>query len=896
MFRTAPLLMVLLATTASAGEPLVLAGKGTRSVLITADNWKQGTWCDWGGHFILQRYFELITGVNVPVVAAGTLKPDDLAKFDARIWVGRQPRVDRVFGKDLESLDADGFLIRRDGRDLYISGKHWWGTNWAAHDLLERAAGCRWYGPEVTWWKPEEEGMIGPWDIVPKAAEVRVGEIDVREEPSFKTRWFRIAPLHSFRLRYRDKFSHALVGILPPEKYGKAHPEYYPEIDGRRQVPDAAHAQDFQPCASNPEVVRIVADAAIDFFKRDPDDDCFSIGMNDTDRFCRCAQCRAMAPAAIVGEEARTAYAFFAFYNAVAAEVAKVFPNRRLGCLAYATLSMLPPGSLKLHPMIVPYLTRDSAQLHDANEVREFRELVDRWSRLSHRMGIYEYMYGGGFVVPRIYNRYLIKNIREGYGVAADGFYAEAYPNWGLDGPKYWLAARMLWNNRQDPQALLGEYYRDLFGPAAGEMRRYFDYLEECWCGQTINNGRSNYRWYCDARQLEIFPPEKCDQAWRMLDAAENAAGGDAAIRRRIDFFRSAFAITRVLSRRYHAAARLDVLAAAEPLDLPAALVALEDYATAGDLPAAVKNARRHKDLFNTTGRDSPDDLGQFDRVPLDGVSRLVQEVTRRAVAASNHNSPASIRQAIDRLLAETKTPRPAAAAIKLIGELARDRGFLFVRRAAAPPVVDGKIAAGEWGEPAFRGRFIPAFRIEERAPDPTTFWAVEHGGKLYVAFDLEQDPATVGADVTRRDASTTLNPAELGDDCVVMNFLGAGPFQSVRINANAAVGDDTMNSAAWNCAVAKAGRTATGWQVEAVIDLEKTNLAPGPPSGTAGRMAIARYTRPKRPPDDKRRPETACSTITPIPYGAGIIGRGNHPSLMVFVTGPVVVYQQSRP
>ena len=220
----------------------------------------------------------------------------------------------------------------------------------------------------------------------------------------------------------------------------------------------------------------------------------------------------------------KIAYAFFKFYNKVAEEIEKDYPEKRLGCLAYAVLSSLPKGAIKLHPKIVPYLTRDSAQLFDKNEQREFRETVDRWNALSSRMGIYEYLYGGGFIIPRIYNRYLLKNVRDQYGVNVDGFYGEAYPNWGLDGPKYWLLSKLLWNHRLDPETLMDDYCKNMYGPAAAAMRQYFDFLEEIWCTQTLVSNRSNYRWLDDIKQIEIFPPARCDQAWKLLEEARNLA------------------------------------------------------------------------------------------------------------------------------------------------------------------------------------------------------------------------------------------------------------------------------------------------------------------------------------------------------------------------------------
>lgn len=548
-------------------QALTLVGPGLRTAIVIGDSQPPYRFPYWGGHAILRQFLEYITKQPVPIIKASDAEAERTAlPRDVRLWVGDQPRVRQVLGKQLDALDDDGFIIRAVGKDVYIAGKHDWGTHFAAYDLLERFAGCRWYAPGPRFWEPAKDGVVGLFHIVPTAPTVQMpADTNIVEEPSYKMRWMRLVPRHEFRMRQRDKFHHNLSTLIPPEPFGKEHPDFFPEIQGKRYIPPAGREHDFQPCTTNPAVVEHVANAIIAHFDKNPQEGSFSIGMNDSGRYCECARCRAVAPATLTDKEHRIAYAFFAFYNQVAERVAAKHPTKRLGCLAYAVLSELPAGIIKLHPAIVPYLTRDSAQLFDPREVAEFREKVTRWHSLAARMGIYEYVYGRGFVIPRLYNRYLLKNLAERYGVGVDGFYAEDYPNWGLDGPKYWLIARMLWNHKLDPEELKRDYFQKLFGPLADAMRAYFEFLEETWCTQTLESPRSNYRWMFDPKQLAIFPPAVCDKAWAMLEEAERTAQAYAAatdgekkaycqkIAERVAYFKTTFALTRTLSQAYAA-------------------------------------------------------------------------------------------------------------------------------------------------------------------------------------------------------------------------------------------------------------------------------------------------------------------------------------------------------
>jgi len=866
----------LLAIVLGAGDELVLAGADHATVIVRADDWKPSAWYDWGAHAILERFLGLATGTKIPVVSARQMTDAARAQYQTRIWVGRQPEVDRVLGAELDRLDDDGFMIRAVGGDVYLAGKHWWGDPWAAHDLLERFAGCRWYGPEPAFWKPKEEGMVGLFDIIPRRDQVTIpAGVRIAEEPGYKMRFYRFMPIHSFRLRYRDAFHHALSKILPPQELGTTHPDYFPLIDGRRRVPEPGHEHQFQPCVSHPEVVERVAQAAIAHFRANPRAGSFSVGMNDTDAFCECEACLKVAPKEITERRQRLAYAFFDFYNRVAQRVASEYPDRRLGCLAYAGLSGLPAGSIRLDPRIVPYLTRDSAQLFDADEVREFRETVDRWKGLATRMGIYEYIYGGGFVVPRIYHRYLIRNVRERYGVGVDGFYAEAYPNWGLDGPKYWLLARMLWNPDQDPEILLAQWHDDLFGRAAKPMREYFDYLEETWCTQTLDSDRSNYRWFLDPRQLEIFAPEKCETAWAMLDAARRQTD-DPAVLRRIDYFRDTFAVTRALSRRYAAAAEFDRTAGEPPGDdMPGWLKrrrdGLQGWLEAPDPHAALRQAPPGALDTNVAS-----DLSRYDRHPVDGAAAVVESLVALAIDRPDESS---------RALAALGSPGGRAEA--MLRSLA-EAGVLKVPRAVAPPEIDGRLEPGEWPPAAFTGRFYRVHRLEPQE-ETTAVFATWGPGTLYLAFDCRQDPATVAANVKEADRGGWREPAMLRDDCVNLTFRKAqGGFRSIRINAAGALG---FHEATWNGVTgAAAGMTATGWQAELALATDKLGIDLANPGGWT--LAVARYRRPAQGPADA---PSEAFTLLPSPHGRGIIGNGNHPGLMTFITGPRLVFDDLK-
>lgn len=898
--------MVLPAAAAIADEDsVVLAGRNARTVIIIG-KLPEYVFPYWGGHRILQRYLKIITGVETPIIAADKLKSINLDNaYDFRIWVGRQPQVDYFIGAQLDKIDDDGFIIRCVGKDLYISGKYDWGTHFAVYDLLERFAGCRWYLWEPRFWEPAKDGYFGIGDIIPKAPKVKVPrDVNIIEQPSYKMRWMHDVPQHSFHMRYRDKFHHELVNYLNPEEYANTHPEYYPFINGVRQIPPQSRRYDFQPCVSNPEVEEIIVTKIKKYLLENPGQNSVSIGMNDSDNFCRCDKCLAIAPAGITNADERIAYAFFDFYNRIAADVVKEFPNVRIGCLAYAGLVNLPAGSIKMHKNIVPYLTVDSAQLFDVEQQKEFSEKLKKWGQFSEHTGVYEYCFGQGFLIPRLYNRYITKNIKERYGIGADGFYAEDYPNWGLDGHKYWLISKLLWNNQADANALLDDYYRNMFGPCAGIMKRYFDELESAWCSQSIKSDKSNYRWMYDARQFEIFPPDKCERAMVILIEAEELIGKYLAAEKqtekaeycreiagRIDYFKSSFAFTTFMSKRYASAKELESLCERRPFDFGKTAAAFDKWLAMGNMKENYSHAMVLPKAFY------PEDYETFcerwDSSSVGAVRAmrtLVDETVLAAIAGNDTNSNA-VRSRIDIVFNE-KAGRGYNLAGKLVTDTAKESGFIFASAVKPKPVIDGDISAGEWGSPTYSGSFFKVYSISERVPDKTTIWATADGQKLYLAFKCDGDTSVIGADVVGRNTDVSVYPKMVNDDCISITIEpDKGGYEVVSVNANGAIRDKGRNGNLVSEYAVK--KTGAGWQAELAIDTAATGLAKETIVANPTRLCISRYYRYKPSGESKDKTiQTGCSTITPVPKTGNIIGHGNHVNCMVFIDGPYFVYQ----
>ncbi len=384
-------------------------------------------------------------------------------------------------GISAAEMDRDGFIIKAAGGNLYLVGHDATATELGVHFFLQRYAGIRWYIPlEIGEHVPSR-----PTFSVPDT-------LDDRQEPDWRSRLWssaaRMDPMWEKRnlCRPRYEFHHNLLNVLKPSEVYDQHPEWYPLIDGKRISKPPDGTEGWQPCFANKEMAAWVGQKIVAYFDEHPTATSYSLGINDVGAsgYCQCAGCQALDDRTKPTFRDRPNYSnrVFTFMNRVAGITSQKYPDKLLGCLSYANCEEVP--SFPVHPNIIPYLTNDRAQWRDARFKRVDQDLLRRWARAARQLGVYDYYYGAGYVIPRFFPALSGESIKFCYGVGVRAWYAEIYSNWGLDGCKAWLASQLLWDVKQDPRKLVDEYYTSFFGAAREPMKRYWDRCEQIWMRQ----------------------------------------------------------------------------------------------------------------------------------------------------------------------------------------------------------------------------------------------------------------------------------------------------------------------------------------------------------------------------------------------------------------------------
>jgi len=502
---------------------------------------------------LLKLYLDLVTGGSFVVKR----EPAD----GPAIYIG-----DTVVGKKLDlglpqihyaSLtlpNLHGFLLQTvDPHTLVIRGYLDMGTSYGVVSFLRECVGVRRY------W-PSEPGGIG--DVYESQPTLTVPRLTWRDWPFLISRHLGFNP-KGWELQhenqwptmykwYRTGFTlsmmHNFFALVPPQKYGQSHPEYFPELNGVRMIP--TRQINWQPCVSNPEVVDLCASQIIRAFDASPNRICHALAVNDGGGDCGCTNCRAMDAPDADDNTRQLTDRYIKFMNAVAEKVSAKHPDRLIGFLSYGAVKF-PPSTVKPHKNLVPFFCAMGRGIYPG---------WDEWIAAGIRnMGHYGYHDDRWFTIPRINPHQEARRIR--YMAGTDvfrGYYKEFNPTYPLDGQAAVVCADMMWDPRLDENTILDRYYGDLFAEVAPQMRRFYEILEadyEDWLRRTApphpyGPDRSDLDLDHDYEQFQVLSPASADKAWEaLLQAQQNAR--DDKVRQRVGLVKSIFSFVRPCVHEY---------------------------------------------------------------------------------------------------------------------------------------------------------------------------------------------------------------------------------------------------------------------------------------------------------------------------------------------------------
>ena len=335
------------------------------------------------------------------------------------------------------------------------------------------------------------------------------------------------------------EFMHNLATIVRRDDFA-THPEWFPLVAGQRYQPPE-QIVNWNPDLASETVVQRAAQAACAAFQADPRRASFSLGINDALIYGESPETLPwVTPPRFFRSRPNYSDLVFQFNNRVAEQVGRSFPDRYLGVLAYYWCEEVP--TIRVHPQIAPFLTADRSQGYDRRWWQEETRLQLAWAaKGTKRLGLYDYLDGAGFLIPRLHTRLIAEYLPRARRLGFTDYYGESSPNWGLDGPQQWLVAQLIARPGASAPSLLDEYYARFFGEAAAPMRQFFERCEDLWMAQPppadwLKHFRSE-------TQAVLFPSSECAKLRTLLGQAWVLAQS-GKVRQRVEFVSAAFGAT----------------------------------------------------------------------------------------------------------------------------------------------------------------------------------------------------------------------------------------------------------------------------------------------------------------------------------------------------------------
>jgi hypothetical protein len=380
---------------------------------------------------------------------------------------------------DIPVLAREAYHIETRSGNLYLLSGGPRGVLYAVYDLLERL-GCRWFSPEVS--------------RIPRQRNLDLPPMRLTAAPAFESRdtfnWECHDPLWWVRNRLNGSYTkvpeymgghvvycgfvHTFYSLLPPEEYFDQHPEYFSLVAGQRRR-DLA-----QLCLTHPDVLRIVTARVLELMRAHPQATIFSVSQNDCQGPCECEACQA-----VVLAEGSQSGPILRFVNAVAAETAKVYPDKLIDTLAYE-YSLDAPRSAVPHPNVrVRLCSIRCCQGHaygtcDHPESRRFLRALDEWGNRTSQLYIWHYATDFTHYplpMPDLDELHDNINLYHRYGVHGLFIQGMGEPGGGAESMalRGYVVSRLLWQPQQPVWPLVDEFLGAYYGAAAPLVRRYLD-------------------------------------------------------------------------------------------------------------------------------------------------------------------------------------------------------------------------------------------------------------------------------------------------------------------------------------------------------------------------------------------------------------------------------------
>ena len=503
-----------------AGPMLTLAVDGRATCRIVVP--QQPTTQEQKAAADLVQWLEEMTGGTFGI----SREPTNPSPRETVVSVGRTKMLAaaEIPGANRDLADEGYGIVVRDGR-LYLFGGKRRGPIYAVYALLEEDVGCRWYAPNTSTIPHRTTLRFRPVSRVYKPV------LDLRRDPYYADAWNVDWSLRNKTYQYiagvPEKWGgspitaggsvHTFSGLVPPGQFFTAHPEYFAEVNGRRQKS--------QLCMTHPDVLRIVKQKVRDNLEAYPDARMVDVSQNDTRGYCECVNCRK-----ITEEEGSYMGPLLKFVNAVADSIRDDYPQVMVSTLAYMGTTEPPKTFGPRDNVLIVFCNYYASPDRYVWEDERYSAALEHWERWDAVVTIWDYPSHFEYMLPNFNSPVVGPNIRYFIEHGARGYMAQCAhaANYAADHSfqRSWVWAKQMWNPGLETRALIRDFNFGFYGAAAPWIQQYDDLLWDVWQDWHANRPGEDLK--------KALTTEFVDRAWQLLTEAAERVATDAELTRRI--------------------------------------------------------------------------------------------------------------------------------------------------------------------------------------------------------------------------------------------------------------------------------------------------------------------------------------------------------------------------
>ena len=440
-------------------------------------------------------------------------------------------------------LPPEKWIVRSFGNEVLLNGGGPRGALFAVYHFLEDCCGVR-------WWSEFEED-------VPPAGPLDLPALDLEGQPAFAYRDIYRANQGSQAARFERRvrmnahggadlggaycfgppnFCHTFDWYLNADKYMKDHPEWFSLRKGHR----VGGQRSGQLCLTNPEVKEEVLKRLLANIEKgtarakekgvEPPR-IYDMSHNDNQSYCECDRCKAAA------EQYGLSGVNLNFVNALAAEVAKRYPDVLLCTWAYQYTQPVPKGGVRAADNVIVRLcdtgSNQASSIAEPDN-RAYYDCVMAWSKVTKHLFVWDYAitfskgltglpFPSEFHYGDLFRHYRAYNVS---GIFWEHEHPYKADMWEL---KFFLETKLMENPDLDCNALIERFMREYYGPAGGHVLAYRRYLDK------IRREKNAFvSWFPQLSAFKYISDEDATTCNKMLDAAEASVAGDARLLARV--------------------------------------------------------------------------------------------------------------------------------------------------------------------------------------------------------------------------------------------------------------------------------------------------------------------------------------------------------------------------